>query len=214
MAQLDLCGASISGNVTIDCDNIITPGLEQVGVIFNRNDIADWSEDDTNNSIIDGIIMKKKINPETGQPTTEDRKGYVIYQMGSQPFNGTSVAFAEGSIVNTFTNTCSFVILNNGPEVCHDIIDNLANGSFVVLFKNKFSEKDDNGNHPGLWQIMGKETGLKASEISCDKYSDDTNSGWQITLTEEKATKSALFFFKNNDTTTDEEVQGLTEMTW
>lgn len=201
MAQLDLCGASISGNVTIDCDNIITPGLEQVGVIFNRNDIEGWSEDSTNNSIIDGITLKTGV------------KGHVIYQMGSQPFNGTSVAFAEGSIVNTFTNTCSFVILNNGPQVCKDIIDNLANGSFVVLFKNKFSEKDGN-NHPGLWQIMGKESGLKASDISCDKYSDDTNSGWQITLTEEKATKSALFFFKTDDTTTDTTVQGLTEMTW
>lgn len=201
MAQLDLCGASISGNVTIDCDNIITPGLEQVGVIFNRNDIEGWSEDSTNNSIIDGITLKTGV------------KGHVIYQMGSQPFNGTSVAFAEGSIVNTFTNTCSFVILNNGPQVCKDIIDNLANGSFVVLFKNKFSEKDGN-NHPGLWQIMGKESGLKASDISCDKYSDDTNSGWQITLTEEKATKSALFFFKTDDATTDTTVQGLTEMTW
>ena len=201
MAQLDLCGASISGNVTIDCDNIITPGLEQVGVIFNRNDIESWTENSTNNSIIEGITLKTGV------------KGHVIYQMGSQPFNGTSVAFAEGSIVNTFTNTCSFVILNNGPQVCKDIIDNLANGSFVVLFKNKFSEKDGD-NHPGLWQIMGKESGLKASDISCDKYSDDTNSGWQITLTEEKATKSALFFFKTDDTTTDTAVQGLTEMTW
>lgn len=202
MAQLDLCGASISGNVTIDCDNIITPGLEQVGVIFNRNDISTWTENADNNSVIEAITLKEGV------------KGHVIYQMGSQPFNGTNVAFAEGSIVNTFTNTCSFVILNNGPQVCKDIIDNLANGSFVVLFKNKFSEKDSSGNHPGYWQIMGKESGLKASEISCDKYSDDTNSGWQITLTEEKATKSALFFFKTDDETTDTTVQGLTEMTW
>lgn len=202
MAQLTLCGASISGNIKPDCDNIITPGLEQIGVILNRNDISSWTESSTNPNIIEAIGQK------TGT------KGYVIYQMGNQPFNGTSVAFEEGSVVNTFTNTCSFVILDNGPDVCKDVVDNLANGTFVVLFKNKFSEKDASGNHPGYWQIMGKERGLKATGIDCDKYSDDTNSGWQITLTETKSTKSGIFFFDTDDATTDSSVQALTDSTW
>lgn len=202
MAELRLCGASISGNIQPDCDNIITPGLEQIGVIINRNDIATWTESSDNPNIIEGITLK------------QNKNAYVIYQMGNQPFNGTSVAFEEGSVVNTFTNTCSFVILDNGPEVCNNVVDNLANGTFVVLFKNKFSEKDASGNHPGLWQVMGKERGLKASGIDCDKYSDDTNSGWAITLTEQKATKSGIFVFKTDDASTDTMVQGLTEMTW
>lgn len=207
LEHLDLCGASISGHVTIDCDNIITPGLEQVGVIFNRSEIEKWVPDGDNDSIIKSITLKGGI------------KGHVIYQMGSQPFNGTNVAFAEGSVLNTFTNTCSFVILDNGPRVCKDIIDNLANGSFVVLFKNKFAGKDtstdpEHPKHPGLWQVMGKESGLRASEISCDKYNDETNSGWQITLTEEKATKSAWFFFDTDDATTNAAVQELAGMEW
>lgn len=208
MAELTLCGASIAMDVAPNCDNIITPGLEQVGVIINRNDIKgyDYSSDFPN--VIEGINLK------------DGKKGHIIYQMGAQPFNGTAVAFEEGSIVNTFTNTCSFVILDNGPEVCADVIDQIANGEFVVLFKNKFSSITD-GNHTGYWQVMGKERGLKANGIDCDKYSDDTNSGWQITLQETKATKSAWFIFKTSDDptktsdeVTEEIVQGLTNMTW
>lgn len=201
MAELTLCGASIMGHIKPDCNNIITPGLEQIGVIINKNDIAGYTVDSSSPNVIEGVTLK------------QGKKGYVIYQMGSQPFNGTAVAFEEGSVVNTFTNTCSFVILDNGPQVCNDVVDNLANGEFVVLFKNKFSELD-NGNHTGYWQVMGKERGLKATGIDCDKYSDDTNSGWAITLTETKATKSAWFFFKTDEATTDSAVQALTDMTW
>lgn len=202
MATLELCGASIQAHIKPDCNNVITPGLEQIGVIINRNDITGYTIDEDLPNTITGITLSSAA------------KGHVIYQLGSQPFNGTTVAFEEGSVLNTFTNTCSFVILDNGPAVCKDVVDQIANGEFVVLFKNKFSEVDTDGNHTGYWQVMGKERGLKATGIDCDKYSDDTNSGWQITLTETKSTKSAWYFFKDSDSDTTAAVQALTDLTW
>ena len=202
MAELTLCGADIRAHVKPDCDNVITAGIEQVGVIVNKGDIASYTISSDNPNVVEAITLK------------DGKKAHIIYQMGSQPFNGTTVSFEEGTVVNTFTNTCSFVILDNGPEVCSDVVDQLANGEFVVLFKNKFSAKNADGKYDGYWQIMGKERGLKSTGIDCDKYSDDTNSGWQITLTETKATKSAWFFFKTDEATTETAVQGLTDMTW
>ena len=43
------------------------------------------------------------------------------------------------------------------------------------------------------YQIAGLFNGLTLSAGSCEKYSDDTLSGWAITLKEEKAPRSAMF---------------------
>lgn len=73
--------------------------LGQVGIIFNKNDIEGWSEDSANNNTINGITLKS------------DVKGHAIHQMESQPFNDTSVAFTEGSIVNTYTIVQKILLL-------------------------------------------------------------------------------------------------------
>lgn len=206
---LELCNGLISQSVAPDCDNIITNGLEQIGVIFNRSEIEMTKGLSLDSVTYDNIVSAVNAASGTGSAT-----GYAIYQLGSQPFNGTKVEFAEGTAVNTFTNTCSFVLLDNGPQVCKNVIDQLSNGEFVVIFQNKFTSATGTGNtavHLNKYQMMGVERGLKASGIECDKYSDDTNSGWAITLTEEKATKSAWFFNTGTDSGTKSAFDGFYE---
>ena len=47
--------------------------------------------------------------------------------------------------------------------------------------------------HNGTYQVFGLETGLRASAMIRELYSDDTLSGWLITMTEENAVKGNLF---------------------
>ena len=89
-------------------------------------------------------------------------------------------------------------ILDNGPEVAEDIIDGLANGSFVLILKNKHKGADGKAEY----QMYGYYQRLKASAIENEKYSEDTDGGWLVTLHEDSVPKSALFYFNTDSTTT------------
>lgn len=200
----DFCSSAIAKNLEPECDNIITPGLEQLGIIVNLADC---------NPVKNGNII-------TDLGMAESKTGYYIYQMGSQPFSGTKTSLTTGTVFNTFTHTVQFVLLNNSPSVCADIIDQLSNGSFGVIVQNKFN-RTRTGTQSTIpvyksmnkFQCYGFESGLKATAIECDKYSDETNSGWLITLTEEKATKSAWFFYTTDDEATQTAFEALASPT-
>ena len=82
-------------------------------------------------------------------------------------------------------------MLNSGPDVSKNIIDQLANGRFVFIFENKYAGTDGKNT----FEIYGLEQGLTASEMTNDKYSEDTDGGWAVTLVEENAPSSGIFFF-------------------
>ena len=92
---------------------------------------------------------------------------------------------------NRFNKDVSVVILDNGPDVSHNIIDQLANGTFVVVLENKFAGADGKNTY----EIYGLESGLTATALDDDKYSDDTEGGWLATLQEENAPTSGIFLF-------------------
>ena len=89
-------------------------------------------------------------------------------------------------------------MLANEPDVNDKIIDGLANGTFVVILR-KIS-KGATGD--GEYQVYGYLQGLKASEITNEKYSEDTDGGWLVNLQESASPRSALFFFDTDSTTT------------
>ena len=126
------------------------------------------------------------------------KKGYKVQVFGATPFTGTNTTLATGTYRNTFTNTVNMVVLANDPDVCNDIIDGLANGDFVVVLENKAKGLNKTEN-PGdsAFQVYGYYQGLKAAEIGNDKYSEETEGGWNISLQETKVPKSALFLYKN-----------------
>lgn len=196
-----ICDNAIKRDIELNCDDPIVPGLEQEGVIMNRSDI-DFSTvafNTTRKNVIETLAMKS------------GKKAYKVVAPGSTPFTGTNTALATGTYRNTFTNTVNMVILANDPDVCADIIDGLVNGEYVAILENKAKnlQKEEN---PGdsAFQIYGYYQGLKAAEISNDKYSEETEGGWSVSLQETKVPKSALFYYKTDYDTTKTAIDTLT----
>lgn len=183
-----LCESLIAKAIDFACDDIIVRGLESDGLIINRSDIdfAATVFDTQNPNIIKTLVLK------TG------KKGYEINQLGNTPFTGVQSTLEVGTYRNTWTHAIPIVVLSNTPEVAHDIIDGLSNGTFVVILRNKF--KGTSGD--AEYQVYGYTQGLVASEGTNDKYSEDTDGGWIITLQETGARMSAMFLFNTDATTT------------
>jgi len=178
----DLIKAAIDPN----CDDRVITGIEANGVIINREDIdfATTEFDATRKNVIKSLVIK------TG------KKGYKVYVPTNQPFNNTQTTLEVGTNRNSFTNDLAFTILDHDPDVAEDIIDGLANGSFVVVFENKYKNMHK-ATTPGdsTFQIMGYYQGLRATTLENNKYSDDTEGGWGVVLQETKVPKSALFLY-------------------
>lgn len=183
-----VCDTVISQGIEQDCDNPIVKGLEPDGIIANRGDI-DFSAtvfDTDMKNVIKTLLMKS------------GKKAYPIVQMGAKPFTGAKTSLKTGTYRNSFTNEIPIAILDNGPEVAQNVIDGLANGSFVLILRNV--HKGDAGKSE--YQIYGYYQGLRASAIENEKYSEDTEGGWLVTLQEESVPKSALFYYNTDSNTT------------
>lgn len=189
------CDSIIAKAIQANCDNPLVRGMEPDGVIINRGDI-DFSKcviSSDNKNIITTLLLKAK------------KQGYPVVQLGQTPFTGTQTTLTTGTYHNTFQNQVQIVVLDNGPEVARDIIDGLANGSFVMILRNL--TKGANGE--AEYQVYGYYQGLHATEINNEKYSEDTDGGWLVTMQESAAPKSALFFFDTDSTTTQAKYQSL-----
>ena len=183
-----LCESLIAKAIDFACDDLIVRGLESDGLIINRSDIdfAATVFDAQNPNIIKTLVLK------TG------KKGYEVNQLGNTPFTGVQSTLEVGTYRNTWTHAIPIVVLSNTPDVAHNIIDGLSNGTFVVILRNKF--KGSTGN--AEYQVYGYTQGLVASEGTNDKYSEDTDGGWIITLQETGARMSAMFLFNTDAETT------------
>ena len=102
-------------------------GLEADGVIINRSDVdfANCVFDENARNILKQLILKS------------GKKGYEVVQMGNTPFTGAASNMEVGTYRNTWTHEIPIAILDNGPEVSEKVIDGLANGTFVLVLRNK-----------------------------------------------------------------------------
>lgn len=184
-----LCDDIIKKDVVPSCSDPVIEGLEQEGVIINRADIdfAATTFNTTRKNTVEALALK------TG------KKGFKVVVPGKTPFTGTTTTMTVGTYRNTFTNTVSIVILANDPDVCQDVIDGLANGSFVLVLENKYKglQRETTPGDPAF-QIYGFHQGCTATAIENNKYSEDTVGGWMVTLEEAKSPKSAVFLFKTS----------------
>lgn len=195
MACIDLLSKSIEG---IPCDFSFTQGIERSGYIFNRSDIS---------MITYGELPKLPPNMVTQIALKPGAHGYRVIVPARTPFAGTKTELVEGTYQNGFTHTVQIVILDAGAEVSHSIIDPLANGEFVVVLENKFKGWRSAGVD-NAFQIYGAESGLVASGLDREPWSDDTRGGWLVTLTEENASRSGTFLrYPNNGATTIEQMR-------
>lgn len=204
------CDGIISQSIEQDCENPVVGGIEQEGVIINRKDIdaskTVYEPDTTGEPVVKG---RKNVITTIGLKT--GAKAYKVLIPTNQPFNGTSTTLEAGTNRNTFTNNVGMVILNNDPDVCQNVIDGLATGQFVCILENKY-KNTNKATTPGdsSFQIYGYYQGLKATTLENDKYSEDTEGGWNVVLTETKSPKSALFYFDTDLATTRAKLETLT----
>lgn len=190
---MNLCEKLITKCIGADCDNPIFTGLESKAYIFNKSEIASFTYDEDEPNLITGITMKTY--DDDGSDV--EYSGYTITQIGKQPYTGTNTALVEGNVSNKFTETLNFVVPDNSPTAAA-ILDNIANGRFVVIVANEFTGSDGKGK----FQCYGVKKGLVATSIENDKYSEDTDGGWSISLSSENAPNSSLFI-QHLDTTGD-----------
>ena len=164
-----LCDFLISSDIAgFDCSNPITKGAQATGLLINRSDIATYT---LSNFSLTAISLK-----------CGGKKAYTITQSGKTPFNGSQQEMVEGTYQNTITNTVQFVVLKQDYETAEEIFA-LANGEFVAIIPDKM----------GNYQVYGLEAGLHVTGAVRELYNDDTLSGWQLTLTEEGATRGNVF---------------------
>jgi hypothetical protein len=175
------CDYQLAADLVASCTVKPVKGIKSHGFIMNYNDIdmEATARDENNPNIVKSLILK------TG------KKAYKMYVPGKSPYTGTKKTMSAGTYRNRFNKDVSIVILDNGPDVSHNIIDQLANGTFVIVLENKFPGSDNKNT----FEIYGLEAGLTATALDDDKYSDDTEGGWLATLQEENAPTSGIFLF-------------------
>lgn len=191
----DACDYKLAQNIGASCDNPIVQGLKNKGYLINYDDIDFDSiqRDETNSFIVKTLTL------------LSGKKAYSAYVPGKTPFTGTKSEMATGTYSNKFNKTASIVVLNSGPDVAKNVISNLANGKYVFIMENKY-QGDEQKN---TFEIYGLEQGLTASEISNDKYSEDTDGGWAVTLVEENAPSAGIFMFNTDIKTTRKALESL-----
>lgn len=192
-----LCEKLLSGCISADCENPLYAGVGALGLLMNYSDVANITYDENNGNIINGFTMKT-----TGENQTAC--AYTVQQLGNQPFSGSNTALVAGTYGNRFTNTIQLAIVDNGPEISHDVIDNLANGKFIAILVNDY--KHTNGDNK--YQVYGAAKGLKCTAITREFYGDNEGA-YVVTLTEENAPKSGVFFYSTDEETTDTAFEAL-----
>ncbi len=199
---MDVCELLLSQDIAASCSDPVVPGFEQEGIIMNRDDIdfGTIEFDESRPNVISQLAM------------LSGKRAYKVRVLGSTPFTGTTTSFVAGTYQNTFTNNVQFVVLDNGPDVCNNVIDALASGKFLMILENNFKALNKSANKgDAAFQIYGYTQGLSASAIENDKYSEETNGGWLVTMQETKASKSGFFLFKTDYATTKAMFNALTE---
>lgn len=190
---LTLCPKLIADNISVNCDKPIFNGLENVAYIINKEDIDSIVHDAANDHIVKGITLKASA------------KAYKIYNPFKSPMNGTQSTLNAGDVSNKFDNAVGFIVPDDGPAIAKNIIDPLANGEFVVIVANKW----ENTNSDNKFQIYGLHRGLRATALENGKYSEETDGGHAVTLTETAAPSYGYYFFDTDVATSRSALEAL-----
>ena len=185
------CDKLLAMGISPDCSNPHVGGYEADGVIINRVAV-DFDASSREGNIISNLALKS------------GKKGFEIYQIGNSPYTGSNTAFTSGTYINKFTHQVNFLVFDHSAECCQNVIDQMANGQFLVVMKNKHAGSDGKSKY----QVYGFESGLRMTECTHDQYSEDTDGGWAIAL-QEVAPTSGLFLYSTSITATEAAFQSL-----
>lgn len=180
----EACDFKLAADIAGSCESPQVAGMKNTGYLINYDDI-DWdnlAKSDDNDHIVTSLAL------------LSGKRAYKVVVPGKTPFTGTQSAMTAGTYRNKFTKSAHIVVLDSGPDVTKNVIDQLANGKFVFIFENKYQGEDKKNT----FEIYGLEQGLSASEMTNEKYSEDTDGGWAVTLEETNAPSSGMFLFNES----------------
>ena len=128
----EACDYKLAQNIGASCDNPQVQGLKNKGYLMNYDDIDFDSvkRNEANSLIIEDLTL------------LSGKKAYSAYVPGKTPYTGTKAELATGTYSNKFNKTASIVVLDSGPDVAKNIINNFANGKFVFIMENKYQGDD------------------------------------------------------------------------
>jgi len=192
------CDQILKNSIKDNCKEPLVEGLEKVGIIINKADI------DLTATVYDATCP----NLITDLTLKSGKSAYEIYQRNNA-FTGTNSTAVVGTYRNSTTHLVNFVVFDNGPEVANSIIDPLFNGDFVIILENKYKKLTDTREGSSAFQVYGMHNGMRLNAAIQEKYSEETGSGWNITMEEVRAPKSAMFIWKEGYDETKALVQGM-----
>lgn len=161
-----LCDTLLSNDILVSCGHDGQIGFNRKAFLFNKEEII----------------------PEAGEgdkvsfTLTDDSRGYIVEQIGKNPYEGTNTALVVGTYRNSFTHQVKLHIPDTSDVA--SVIDEISKGKFVAIL--------DNG--VGGLRVYGWFNGLSATEVTNDPTSEDTDGGWVVTLEETKAKQARLTF--------------------
>ena len=184
---MSICSKKITGDIESSCTNPLYTGVMETAYIMALEDIESYT---INGNIVSSITMVSGGDPVVTQ------KAYHCQVLAKTPFDGTSTEMVENAVMNGFTKTVHMVIPNDGYGFRANVIDNLANGTFVMVIEHKWNDSDAKSK----FEVIGLQKGLKASALANDPNSSDTRGGWDITLVEEDVPMSGVYFYATSVT--------------
>ena len=175
------CVKYITAGISKNCKTQGQKGVERTGWIANRDHV------DFVNSVVEGA----KVTTLAFNDDAPEKPLYPIVIPGNTPFNGLKASLVVGTYSNTWDKEAPIIILDSGAAVVENVINPLtdAESSFILIVENK--GKGENGDN--AFEVYGYDQGLVASAGENDKWNEDTNGGWKITLSEKGAANAALY---------------------
>lgn len=175
------CVKYVLAGIERNCANPVQKGVEKTGWIVNRDHV----------DLINSVVAGSKITTLAFNDDAPEKPLFPIVIAGKTPFNGLKSSLVVGAYSNSWTKEAPIVILDTGAAVVENVINPLtaADSSFILIVENKF--KGQNGDN--AYEVYGYDQGLVASAGENDKYNEECDGGWKVTLTEEAAAHAALF---------------------
>lgn len=172
------CTNTIGKGILNDCTEVLGKGLEQDAYIVDRSFI-DFGASTKTGNVISAIALL---------PTS---KGYKVHTRRTDAFTGAKDSGKTTNFGTSIERSFPLIIESRSPENAQ-LIDELRDGKYVIIAEKL--PKDASVATDKSFIVYGWEQGMKFSTSEHDPYSDDSNGGWVVTMTETDAKSTMIFF--------------------
>lgn len=181
LAAFAPCSSALADNIASDCNTPRIAGYEQIGIIFNWDDV-DWAN-----------LAVDVNNPRTitAIAAATGKKPYAIYNNKNNPlpFDGTNTTFNADT--DRYDKTLQFYYEGIGADAAEDVVEPLKGGNFIAIIPRK-----DHRGH-GSFQVFGYQAGLKANA----QVQDETTGYWLMTMQTSEPSAEIEYFATDYATT-------------